>query len=199
MFLKSITKKEIQQLPIRSFEGSIFVVDNHEKLEKVIPIIKEQTILGFDTETKPAFRKGKINKVALLQLSNSSQAFLFRLNKIGLPDPLIEIFSSKKITKVGAAIKDDIRNLKKIKLFQPNQFIELQDVVKLFDIKNYSIRKISAIVLNMRISKGQQLSNWENEQLTIAQQRYAATDAWICYMVYNKLKALMEGKDEDCP
>ncbi len=187
-YQSTITKEEIAKLPLTKFNGEIIVIDDKKKLDKIIPFLKNEKILGFDTETRPAFKKGKINNVALLQLSSNEKAYLFRLNKIGLPNSLKEILNDENILKVGIAIRDDIRILQKLNYFEPNAFIGLQKFVKQFNIENNGMKKLAAIVLKSRISKAQQLSNWENEELTQPQLSYAATDAWICYKIFKALE-----------
>ena len=147
-------------------------------------------MLGFDTETRPSFTKGRINQVALLQLSTDTDAFLFRLCKIGIPKSLLSLLADPNILKVGAALKNDIDVLKRSAKIRPCGFIDLQDVAQEYEIKNLGLCKLAGIVLGVRISKSQQLSNWENNILTEAQQRYAATDAWMCYMIYEKFNQL---------
>ena len=187
MFAENLTSEAISVLPLYQFSGGVFIIDTFEKLDSYLPLIKEQKILGFDTETKPSFKKGKVNPVSLLQLTSATQAFLIRINKIGLPKEIVDILIDNNIEKIGLAIKDDIKILKKIAGFEPTGFVDLQDYVGDFGIEARSLKKITAIVLDKRISKSQQVTNWENEDLTEAQQVYAATDAWACLQVYNKL------------
>lgn len=189
MFQKQITKEELAELPLKAFEGQVEVIENEESFYKFLPEIEKAKVLGFDTETKPIFKKGKTNnnKVALLQLSTYDTAYLIRLNKIGLPDELTAILANENIIKVGAAVRDDLRYLAKLNPFTPAGFIDLQKMVKKFGIESASLKKMTAIVLKFRISKNQQLSNWENGSLTPAQQRYAATDAWVCHQIFKKL------------
>ncbi|MEN8119023.1 MAG: 3'-5' exonuclease [Bacteroidota bacterium] len=184
---KSITKEEVSKLPLRAFEGEIFVVENENDVQKAISVLKNSNIIGFDTETRPSFKKGRINKVALLQLSSSSQAFLFRLNGNGLHRAVADLLADEKIVKVGVAIRDDLIALKRIRKFEPQSFVELQAYVKNFDIENFSLQKLAAIVLGFRISKSKRLSNWEAETLGPGQLKYAATDAWVSLEVYKKL------------
>ena len=186
-FAKSITKEEMVELPLGAFEGKISVVEEDVDIENAINILKESKMIGFDTETRPAFKKGRVNKVALLQLSNCEEAFLFRLNGNGLNESIAKLLANKNIIKVGVAIRDDIKALRKLKNFEPQSFIELQDFVKKFDIQNFSLQKLAAIVLGFRISKSKQLSNWEAETLGFGQLKYAATDAWVSLKVYKKL------------
>jgi ribonuclease D len=186
-FRKTITKDEIRDLPLRSFDEEIYMFEGDEDPREAIRYLNNQNILGFDTETKPSFRKGKRNTVALLQLSTADKAFLFRLNKIGFPNYLVEILSNEKIIKVGAAIRDDIKALQEIGRFEPKGFVDLQTFVKKFDIENFGLKNLAAIVLNIRISKSKQLSNWEADELGLPQQKYAATDAWVSYEIYKEL------------
>jgi ribonuclease D len=188
-FQKLITSEEINELPLQAFEGEIVLVDQDMELDEAIHYLKKFTILGFDTETRPSFKKGRVNDVALLQLAANSKTFLFRINKIGLPEQLVDLLADPRIIKVGAAIKDDIRGLQKINDFDANGFLELQDYVVKFGIENFSLKKLSAIVLNFRISKRQQVSNWEAEELSAGQLKYAATDAWVSLKIFEKLKA----------
>lgn len=187
MFAENVENSEINDLPLYHFNGGIFVIDTFDKLDYYLPLIIEHKMLGFDTETKPSFKKGVINPVSLLQITSSTQAFLIRINKIGLPDEIKNILSNEKILKIGLAIKDDIKILRDINEFEPQSFIDLQDYVGDFGIEAKSLKKITAIVLNKRISKSQQVTNWEKEELTEAQQIYAATDAWACLQVFKKL------------
>lgn len=186
-FIAAITSEEIKELPLSSFAGDIIVVDDPETVPEAVDMLKEFDILGFDTETKPAFKKGVINGVALLQLSTTDRAFIFRLNMTGLPAPLVRLLSNPDLVKVGAAIRDDIKSLQKIARFKPAGFVELQDMVKEYNITDSGLRKIAGIVLGIQISKAQQVSNWEKLVLSDAQLIYAATDAWVCHEVYRKL------------
>ncbi|PXX99182.1 3'-5' exonuclease [Marinifilum breve] len=188
-FQKSITSEEANKMPLKAFEGDIILVDEYKDLYEAVQYLNNYSILGFDTETRPSFKKGKVNDVALLQLAANSKTFLFRINKIGLPEEIIELLKNPNIVKVGAAIKDDIRGLQKLNDFDANGFLELQDYVSNFGIESFSLKKLSAIVLNFRISKRQQVSNWEAETLSPGQLRYAATDAWVSLKIFEKLKA----------
>ncbi len=186
-YSKTISKEDLATIEIKGFEGPITVVNTKAKEREAIEYLSNCTLLGFDTETKPSFKRGESNSVALLQLSDEKQAFLFQLSRIGLSNELKTILASPKITKVGAAIRDDIRGLARINGFIPGGFIELQSFVKKYGIEDTSLLKLSAIILGFRISKAQRLSNWESATLTEAQQRYAATDAWVGYKIYQYL------------
>jgi ribonuclease D len=188
-FEQAISREEIKALPLSSFEGEIIVIDHPDSVPEAVAMLKRYDVLGFDTETKPAFKKGVINEVALLQLSTSKKAFIFRLNLTGLPSSLAALLANKDIIKVGAAIRDDIKSLQKLQRFIPAGFVELQDMVKQYDITDCGLRKLAGIVLGIQISKSQQVSNWEKEELSPAQLVYAATDAWVCHEIYRQLVA----------
>lgn len=188
MYQENITNEEISKLPLKAFEGEIIIVDSEDKIEEAYNYLIDREILGFDTETKPSFKKGVENMVALVQLSTLEKAYLFRLNKIGLPDKLIEIFTKEDILKVGLALSDDIRVLKKMRNFSSKSFLELQEYVKSYRINCFSLKKLSALVLGIRISKKQQVSNWELEELSEGQIKYAATDAWAAKKIYLSLR-----------
>jgi len=190
MFAAEITKEELNALSLAQFDGKIHVIERQGVAETVAEQLKSHSILGFDTETRPSFTKGRKNHVALLQLANASDAFLFRLCKMDFPKNLLALLTDPNILKIGAAINNDIDNLKRSVKLKPKGFIDLQELVLQYEIKNISLSKMAGIVLGVRITKSQQLSNWENKTLTPAQQRYAATDAWMCYMIYNKLREM---------
>lgn len=190
MFAENILNEEINELPMYQFGGGIFVIDSFEKLDYYLPLLKDQKILGFDTETKPSFKKGKINPVSLLQITTQNEAFLIRIKNIGLPEEITKILSDPDVKKIGLAIRDDIKILRSINDFEPASFIDLQDYVDNFGIEARSLKKITGIVLNKRISKSQRVTNWEREELSDAQQVYAATDAWVCLKIYKKLNKI---------
>ncbi|MDR0737497.1 MAG: 3'-5' exonuclease domain-containing protein 2 [Prevotellaceae bacterium] len=177
------------------FEGKTIVVDNAEKCANAIAYLSQQKILGFDTETRPAFNRieSQTRKVALLQLSDDKCAYLFRLNKIGLPESICNLLADPKVIKIGAAIHDDIKTLQRLTPFLPQSFIDIQKVVEQYGIVQYkALKTLSELILNATISKSQRLSNWERPDLSDAQQRYAATDAWICREIYLKLQDMNE-------
>jgi ribonuclease D len=189
MYVSSISKEDLQQLPTGQFHGRIHLIENDLQIGHACNELTKAPVIGFDTETKPSFTKGLSHRVALLQLSTATDAFLFRLHRVGLPLEVIRILSNPNQKKVGVAIRDDIRALGQLHPFKPNGFVELQDYVKQYGIENSGLSKLSGIILNFRISKSQQLSNWESPVLTDAQQMYAATDAWAAFEIYKALLA----------
>ena len=188
MYKENITVEEMAEHELSWFKGEIVLVDNLKTFYKVFPRLLGSDLLGFDTETRPTFKKGKKNAVSLIQLSTGDLACLFRINKIGIPDDLVDLLSDPFVIKAGVAVHDDIRFLKGIRRFSPDGFIDLQTMVKDFGIQSSGLKKLAAIILGFRISKRQQVTDWEAEQLSEAQQIYAATDAWVCHQIYKKLK-----------
>ncbi|MDR1742738.1 MAG: 3'-5' exonuclease domain-containing protein 2 [Dysgonamonadaceae bacterium] len=185
-----IDKEQIAELPLETFPGRIIVVDNAAGVQPAVDYLSAFSMIGFDTETKPAFQRGVIHKVALLQLSTDDTCFLFRLNKIGYPDALDAIICNADIQKIGLSLRDDFAAIRKRSTTSPNNFLDLQSFVKQFDIEDLSLQKIYALVFGKKLSKNQRLSNWEAPHLTPAQQAYAAIDAWACLRIYNHLNAL---------
>lgn len=184
----TISKDDIKILPVEVFPGSIVVIDSNELLLEALTILNLQHVVGFDTETKPVFAKGRTNKVALLQISTENTCFLFRLNILGFSEQLIAFFNNAEILKIGLSIKDDFMMLRARSAgFDPKGFIELQSYVKFHGIEDNSLQKIYAIIFNKKISKAQRLSNWEVEELSPAQQKYAALDAWACHKIFSAL------------
>lgn len=191
MFIESITPQELEKLEFASFPGKIIVIDSvGAEFNRAIAYLRSQKVIGFDTETRPTFSASQPHyNVSLLQLSGPDKAYLFRLNKIGMHRRLCNLLASEKVIKVGAAIHDDIRGLQKLQHFQPAKFEDLQKIVWEWGIRDKAVKKMSAIILGFRISKTQQLSNWEAETLSESQCKYAATDAWVCREMYLKLLA----------
>jgi ribonuclease D len=184
---ENISVEELAEYELSWFKGEIVLVDNLTTFHEVFPRLLGSDLLGFDTETRPTFKKGKKNSVSLIQLSTDDLACLFRINKIGIPDEMVRLLSDPSVIKAGVAVHDDIRFLKGVKKFSPGGFTDLQSFVKDFGIQSSGLKKLAAIVLGFRISKRQQVTDWEAEILTEAQQVYAATDAWVCYQIYRKL------------
>lgn len=187
---KYISKEEIKELPRRYFEGEIHIIEYEAQIYPAVKYLRQFDAIGFDTESRPSFRKGQKNGIALLQVATTDKAFLFRLNKIPLTDAIVALLSDETVKKIGLALKDDLRALRKLRSFEPAGFIDLQSHVQKYGIEDFSLRKLGAIVLNVRISKRQQLSNWESNTLKEGQIRYAATDAWAPLKIYQKLKQL---------
>ena len=189
MFIESISPEDLGKLEYASFPGKIHVIDSvGAEFNRAIAYLRSQKVIGFDTETRPCFGPNQPRYgVSLLQLSGPEKAYLFRVKNMGMHRRLCNILADKKIIKVGAAIHDDIRGLQKLRDFQADGFVDLQKIVADYGIRDKSVKKMTAIILGFRISKTQQLSNWEAETLSEPQCKYAATDAWVCREMYLKL------------
>lgn len=188
-FIENIAPEAIERLPLASFPGEICVVDSmSDDYRRAIRYLKRQRILGFDTETKPCFTPHSPHPgVALLQLSGGGKAFLFRIKSLGMQRALCNILSNPDILKIGAATADDVKGLQRYARFKPAAFVDLQKIVNDWGIRDKSVKKMAAIILGVKISKTQQLSNWEADVLSEPQQKYAATDAWVCREMYMSL------------
>lgn len=189
MFAESVTIEQIDLLEKSVFPGRIIVIDSLGKdFDDACRYLASKKIIGFDTESRPCFSPGQHPYgVSLLQLSGAQRAFLFRVKKTGLPKKLCRILENPKVLKIGAAVNDDIRGLKRICDFNSDGFVDLQRMVGDYGIKDKSVKKMAAIILGVKVSKSQQLSNWEAEELSEAQLQYAATDAWVCREMYLRL------------
>ena len=184
---RQISKAEVAEMPLVHFPGKIVVIDTLVEAEKAVAVLQKAKIIGFDTETRPAFRKGQRNKVALLQLSTDDICFLFRLNIIGFTPSLLALLSSPDVLKIGLSLKDDYMTIRRLSQLEPAGFVELQQFVKKHNIAEASLQKIYAILFGEKISKSQRLSNWEADILSEGQKKYAAIDAWACLKIYSAL------------
>ena len=200
LFQSTITNEQTAELPSARFDGLIIVVEREDQIEDMCRDLSAQSIIGFDTETRPSFKAGVSNKVALLQLSTHERCYLIRLCRTKLHNAILKVLSNPNIIKIGADVAGDLRSLHALRHFHERGFIDLQHIASAWGIEEKSLRKMSAIVLGERVSKAQRLSNWEASTLTPQQQMYAATDAWVCISIYEhllKVKPLTEPKIEE--
>ncbi len=186
-FIDKISNEQTALLPAIEFRGEIRIVEDERDIAAACKYLAEQPVIGFDTETRPSFRPGVTFRVSLLQLSSPEVCYLFRLNRIPLDKAILQLFENKRLLKVGADVAGDLRSLRQIRHFRDAGFIDLQAIAPEWGIAEKSLRKLSAIVLGQRVSKAQRLSNWEAATLTDKQQLYAATDAWVCPRIYDRL------------
>lgn len=184
----SISKEELAGLPTKVYPAEVTVIDNAGDARTACRVLAKERIVGFDTETKPSFRKGQMHKVALMQISTHERCFLFRLNKIGMCQELKDFLSNEQISKIGLSVHDDFTALHRAFEVECRGFVDLQQFVRPFGITDISLQKIYAIVFGSRISKSQRLTNWEAPELTPGQQAYAALDAWACLELYEYLR-----------
>ena len=186
-FTDKISNEETAALPAIEFKGEIRIIEHERDIVPACKFLMKQAVVGFDTETRPSFRPGISYRVSLLQLSTPQLCFLFRLNKIPLATPILQVLETDSILKIGADVAGDLRSLRQIRHFRDGGFVDLQGIAPEWGIGEKSLRKLSASVLGKRVSKAQRLSNWEAATLTDKQQLYAATDAWVCTRIYEQL------------
>lgn len=177
-------------LELIQFPGTIHLIDNDAKADLLTERLDGVTELGFDTETRPSFRKGEVYKTAILQLATDDDAYVIQLQKLSRFDVFQRIFESKTTLKVGVAIRDDLKKLKHGFPFLPENFVELQDLAKSKGLKNFGLQGMTEEVLNARLSKKAKITNWEARTLTREQIMYAATDAWVGLELFRKIRAL---------
>lgn len=187
-FLSKISNEEVASLEAVRFDGQIVIIETEEALERACQELAQERVLGFDTETRPSFKAGVTNKVALLQLSTYERCYLIRLCRVKFSSKLQSILQRSDILKIGADVAGDLRSLGKLRSFTPRGFVDLQSEVVKFGIEDKSLRKMSGIILGKRVSKAQRLSNWEAQTFTDQQKMYAATDAWVCLKIFDRLK-----------
>lgn len=185
-----ISKDAINALPLRAYEGAVTVIRDRSAMLEAIKELSQQTLLGFDTESRPSFRRGDAFPASILQLATADHAFVFQMRFLGDLDPLFAILADPAILKVGVAIGDDIKKLQDLHAFEPSGFVELAQLAQKAGLENTGLRSLAALLLNFRISKGAQVSNWAKDSLSAAQVQYAATDAWVSRMLYQSLSEL---------
>ena len=188
-------KSIINSLPLVTFPGKIIVVLNEYEADRAVEYLLSCDVLGVDTETRPAFRKGNNHKVALLQVATRKECFLFRLNHLGLPKSLLRLLSNKQVPMVGLSWHDDLMSLHRREQFEPGWFIDIQDIIGNLGIVDKSLQKLYANLFGEKISKRQRLTNWEADVLTERQKEYAAIDAWACIKLYDEIMNLLATKE----
>jgi len=187
-FRKAISKEEINYLELFSYSGKITIVDSKAKLHRYTRLPDVDAVIGFDTETRPSFKKGVQHPCSLVQLAFKDEVVLFRLNRIGFPTILEDFLAQHEQTKIGIAIKDDLKQLQDIKSFTPDSFVDLNEICPKIGFENIGAKRLTAMILGKKISKKQQVSNWDKNELSPGQIKYAATDAWICREIYLELR-----------
>lgn len=187
-FAQHIDKTTIQSLPLASFEGDVIIVDTPDKIQEAVDYLGSFTVLGVDTEARPSFKRGVHYPTALVQVATEERCYLFRLTHVGMPRELAAVFANPNICKVGLAFKDDLNGLRRRRDFKPANCVDLQSLVCKYGIMELGLQKIFAIIFGKKISKSQQLTNWENSHLTPEQARYASTDAWATLSIYLALQ-----------
>ncbi len=188
-FDRRMSKDEINGCPIKRWNGRTSVIRNKDALVTAVDRLAGHNLLGFDTETRPAYTKGESYLPSILQLASNDEVFIFQLKHLGLAKPLREILSDSAIIKAGVSLDFDIRELKKLSPFKAAGFRDLGDLARKAGIMNHGLRGLAAVFLGIRISKGAQTSNWAKDVLTPQQIQYAATDAWVGRRLYLEQEA----------
>lgn len=183
-YIHRISKELVQWMPLAKFEGDVIVVDREEQVDEAVAYLSQQRVIGVDTESRPSFKRGVHYPTALVQISTEERCYLFRLTHIGMPQALADLFANSSVRKVGLAFRDDINGLRRRRDFRPRNCIDLQSIVGKYGILDLGLQKMFAICFGKKISKSQQLTNWENSHLTPEQARYASTDAWATLLIY---------------
>lgn len=187
MFPLSISKEEVMQRPLGRYEGPIIVLDNSDRIDQALDKISKSRVVGFDTEAKPTFKKGQRRRISLIQISTEKEVYLLRVKEAGISDKMKVFFEDESLIKVGIGLTDDFQLLNEIRSFDPRGFIDLNKTFEHLGAQSIGARNLAAMVLDLRISKNAQTSNWEAPDLSTKQINYAATDAWICSEIYKKL------------
>ena len=189
-YVTRISREEMNQLPIRRYEGSVYVVARHPDLQHAMQDILQESVVGFDTEARPTFSPGESYPPSLVQFATASAVYLLQVQQQDLLGAMAEVLSSEKIIKVGVSVTDDIRNLKKLFEFDERSVVDLGKVAKRHGLKQTGVRNLAGIFLGARIPKGAKTTNWAVRRLTPEQIAYAATDAWACRELYLRFKEL---------
>lgn len=184
-----IGKEAINALPLIFWDGPVQVIEQLDEMHSVVARLMNESHLGFDTETRPSFKKGEYHPPALVQLATADCVYLFRISKVNTLEALKPLFESEDILKTGVAIRDDVKELRAMETFSPAGFVEITDITSQKKIENKGLRALAALLMGGRISKGAQVSNWAKQELDEKQIRYAATDAWISRELYIKATA----------
>ncbi len=185
---RNITNEALNELPLGAYTGEVVVISESGQAAQAIREVSHYFHVGFDTETKPVFVRGRTNKVAILQLATHRKVYLFRLTATGFTPEMKDLFENEKVLKIGVAIRDDIRALQLMKKFTPQGFVELTSLTRAAGFEVEGLKKLTALILGFRISKSAQTSNWEAPKLDEKQVTYAATDAWVCLRMYEELQ-----------
>jgi ribonuclease D len=187
---RRISREEVSDLPIRRYEGSVHLVVAPADLQRAMQDIRQEGVVGFDTETRPAFRSGESYLPSLVQFATADAVYLVQVQQQDYSAALREIFSSDRIIKAGVSVNDDLRNLKRLFEFEESAVVDLGKVAKRHGLKQTGVRNLAGIFLGARIPKGAKTTNWAARRLTPQQITYAATDAWACRELYLRFKQL---------
>lgn len=188
--LREVSRDEVNELPVRRYEGPVVLVETAPMLEAAMADLRAERVAGFDTETRPAFKVGQSYAPALAQLATARAVYLFQLQQLDFEPELAELMASERLVKAGVSVRDDVRALKKLYAFSERQVVDLGDMVKRHGLKQSGVRNLAGLFLGYRVPKGAKTTNWAAARLSAQQITYAATDAWVCRELYLKFEAL---------
>lgn len=195
----SIAKEEILQLPLQAYAGPIHLIDTDAAVGPAVAALEQESLLGFDTETKPVFVRGQSHPPALVQLAGESAVYIFQLKPLRQIEPLLRLLSTPDIRKVGVALADDLKKLREYSPFEPAGFVEIGTLAQGLGMQQTGLRPLAGLLLGIRISKREQRSNWAREKLTPSQITYAATDAAISRELFRRLEMMRLERQEVAP
>lgn len=187
--VRAISREEMSTLPIRRYEGEVCLVTTPQDLERALADLREEDIVGFDTETRPAFRKGETHLPCLVQAATARRVYLFQLRQSEVFQVLAELLTETRTVKVGVALANDLRSLKQLFPFNETNVLDLGVIARRCHLDQTGLRNLAGIFLGVRIPKGARTSNWAAPRLSTAQITYAATDAWVCRELFLQFRS----------
>ena len=182
-----LSREEVNRLPLGGYRGPVQLVTSDQQARRAVEALLCERVLGFDTETRAAFRVGESYPPALVQLAAERAVYIFRLGGLRRLGGLGAVLGHPRIVKAGVSLAYDLKKLRELCPFEPAGFVELEKLTDRFGIKANGLRGMAASVLGLRIAKGAKCSNWSRPRLSGEQISYAATDAWACRAIYMRL------------
>jgi ribonuclease D len=187
---RTISREDLANLPIRRYEGRVRVVATEEELQEARSDLRQEAVVGLDTETRPAFKKGESHLPCLVQAATARAVYLFQLRRTEAFPVLADLLGDQRIVKAGISLKDDLRALKQVFDFSEQNMLDLGLVARSNGFGQTGVRNLAGILLGTRVPKGTKTSNWAARELSSAQITYAATDAWVCRELYLRFTSL---------
>lgn len=186
--MQRISREALASLPIRRYEGPVSLVETAQALAQAREDIRQEHVVGFDTETRPSFRKGEVHLPCLVQVATARAAYLFQLARIEVFPALVEILAKPDLVKTGISLAYDLRQLQEVFPFTVANVLDLGVIARRRGFEQSGVRNLAGLLLGFRIPKGNRTSNWAAPRLTPQQISYAATDAWACRELYLRLE-----------
>ena len=187
---RDISREELAVLPIGRYEGEIVMVATPRDFERAWADLAQEKAVGWDTETRPAFKVGEFYLPSLVQAATAKTVYLFQLGKMDFSKVVGGLFAEPTIVKPGISVKDDLKKLKQVFAFEDESVLDLGLVAKRHGMAKTGLRNLAGIFLGIRVAKGSKTTNWAAPKLTEQQIAYAATDAWACRELYLKFREL---------